>query len=71
MRMDAVARRQTMWKVSKTVSEFMHSLCIQDIEKGIEKYLLDISYPGMNVQYRKKFIKEAMRLYPPNSHSFS
>lgn len=60
-----------MWQVSKAVSEFMHNSCIQDIERGIERYIKDISYPGMNIQYRKKFIKEALRLYPPSSHSFS
>ncbi len=65
MNMYSRERKDAMWKISLAVSEYMSHDPALTRKLAIEKYLEEIRYPGMNTDYRRKFIEMSLMKYPP------
>ena len=58
-------RKNAMWKISLAISEYMANDPMLSRGDAVEEYLREIHYPGINIQYRKKFVEMSLKKYPP------
>ena len=58
-------RKIAMMKASHQISGYLAENIELCIDGAIELYIRDHYYPEMNVKYRRKFLKLATKIYPP------
>ena len=59
-------RKNAMWKISLAITEYMLNDSTLTRDLAVEEYLQEIHYPGMNTDYRRKFVEMSLKKYPPH-----
>lgn len=54
-----------MIRASCLISDYLKCYADIGVDAAIEFYIRDHYYPEMNIQYRKEFLQEATKKYPP------